>query len=416
MRATLVAVRLVLVLAAIPPRAGSAQEAERRISMTEALGLFGQNSLALRIARAEALEIEGMARQSRGYFNPALTVVREDLGRGEDDYWEMTIGVEQRLEWPGRTSARSRAAGHRIEAAAASYRADSLRFAFHVRRAYAGAWAAEEREVTVRRVADVVVRVTEAAERRFAEGDISGYEARRLRVERVRIEQEVAGAELDAATARRTLAALVLPEAEVVEVGPSEPLVARPPEVTREAALNALATRPDLESAELVLAAADAEVSIASSGWVPDPTLTLGYKDQADGFSGASFGVALPIPLFDRRGGVEDGARARWEAAAAGLQLRRLEARNDVLGVFERYQSTRVRLQRVGEDLLGEADALLEIAAAAYDEGELTLVGLLDAARAFGDARATAVALRAETWTAYYDLLRAMGQAPEDAR
>lgn len=416
MRTTLVIISVVGAFSAFHPAEASAQEPERRVSMPEALRLFGENSLGLRIARAELLEIEGAARQSRAYFNPSFTVVWEDLARGGEDYWETTVGVQQRLEWPGRTTARSRAAGHRVGAANAGYRADSLRLAFDVRRAYAEAWAAEEREVTLGRAADVILRVSAAAESRLAEGDISGYEARRLRVERARVEQDVAVARLEAGTARRTLATLVLPEAATVEVGPSEPLVGRPQAVTRDAALNALATRPDIEAAERALDAANAELSVAAAGWVPDPTLTVGFKDQADGFSGAVLGLSVPIPLFNRQGGARDGARARREVVATGLALRRREARNDVLAAFERYESTRGRLESVGEGLFGEADLLLETAGQAYAEGELSLVELLDAARAFREARTIAVALRAATWTAYYDLLRAMGRAPEEDR
>ena len=57
-----------------------------------------------------------------------------------------------------------------------------------------------------------------------AEGDISGYDTRRLRVERARIEQRYAVTALESATARLALASRVLPQVEVAEVGPSEPL------------------------------------------------------------------------------------------------------------------------------------------------------------------------------------------------
>jgi outer membrane protein TolC len=66
--------------------------------------------------------------------------------------------------------------------------------------------------------------------------------------------------------------------------------------------------------------------------------------------------------------------------------------------------------------LLGEAEGLRVAAEAAYAEGEMTFLEMLDATRAFRDARLTAATLRADTWIAYYDLLRAMGRAPEEDR
>lgn len=399
-----------------PERPRSTQEDVRRISLEEAMRLFSQNSLALRIARSDALEVEGAARQLRSYSNPSFTVVREDLSRGADDYWETTIGVEQQMEWPGRTFARSRAARHRIAGASAGYRADSLRLAFEVRKAYAEAWAAEEKAAALALASAAIRIAAEAGERRYEEGDISGYELRRLRVERARIEQAAEVERLQAPEARRALAALVLPEAEVTEVGPAEPLAGRPPALPREDALSALEARPDIVAAGWAVEAAGAEVSAASQAWVPAPLLSLGYKDQADGLSGPALSLAFPLPLFDRGGGARQAAEARRGSATALLELRRREARNDLLASFDRYASARERLETIGDALLGEADELLEIARAAYAEGELTVVELVDAARAFRDARVTAVELRADTWIAYFDLLRAMGRAPEEDR
>jgi outer membrane protein TolC len=97
------------------------------------------------------------------------------------------------------------------------------------------------------------------------------------------------------------------------------------------------------------------------------------------------------------------------------LGLRRREARNDLLAAHERHVSTRAGLA-AGAGLLDDADALLEAAETAYTEGEIGLVELLDAARAFRDAGTTAVALQADAWIAYYDMLRAMGRASEEIR
>lgn len=412
MRAKQGTIWLVMVLASLSH--GSAAAQGRRVSMDEAVDLFAANSLALRIARAEADEVRAMARQRSSYFNPALTVVGERLSSGDLRYRETTYGLEQQLEWPGRTVARARATGHLADFAVAEFRADSLRLAFEVRKAYAGVWVAEEREAAVREASAVIARVAESAELRLAEGDISGYEARRLRLERIRAEQELAVSELASASSRRHFATLILPDAGGAEVGPADPLAGVPPAVDAVSALEAVSSRPDLEAAGSAYDAARAFAAAASSGWVPDPTVIFGYKDQTDGFSGAAFSVAVPLPLFDRRAGDAEVARARARAASATLDLRAREARNDVVASTDRYVSTRRRFEQVGEGLPGEAAALLDAATSAYGEGEMTMLELLDAARAFRETRVTAATLRADLWIAYYDLLRAIGRAPEE--
>ena len=389
------------------------QESVRRVTLSEALESFSRNSLALRIARAESAEIAGLARQGRAYANPTLVVGRETLGHAGADYWETTAGVAQELEWPGRTAARNRVAGHASAGAAARFRADSIRLAFDVREAYARAWLDEEVERAAEEATVVIRGVAEAAERRLEAGDISAYEARRLRIERVRVEQDLAAAALRAVAARRALAALVAPEAKWKEVGPAEALDGIPPPISRQSALDAMASRPDLEAAAREVDAAAAATAVAGAAWAPRPTLNLGYKEQADGFSGATFGVNLPLPIFNRGRGGMHGAAARESAAVHRLDLRRRGAEIDVLTASDLYASARGRLEAIGDDLLADADALLAAARTGYAEGEMTLVEVLDAAGAFRDARLTALSLRAGAWVAYFDLLRAMGRTPE---
>ena len=401
-----------LVVLLLLPHAAFGQEAVRRVSLAAALEAFAENSLALRIARSEAAEIAGAARQSRAWFNPSLSVRRDDLDRNGDEYWEENMLLSQPLEWPGRTAARSRAATHTIEASTARFRSDSTRLAFEVREAWALAWFAEAAELTARRAASVIQEVAEDAEIRLAEGDISAYETRRLRLERVQAEQEVAEAELRARDARRRLAALISPGTGTGEVGPSAGLDGVPPPVTREAALDALLDRPDLEAAARNLDAAQAELAVARSGWMPDPTVSLGYRQQEGGFQGLSLGLDLPLPLFDRGGGNRQAADARSAAAAHRLDLRRRLAENDLLTTSDRYASSRGRLEAAADGLLADAEALLASATAAYRENELSLLELLDAANAFRSARLSALSMRSAAWIDYYDLLRAMGRAP----
>ena len=98
------------------------------------------------------------------------------------------------------------------------------------------------------------------------------------------------------------------------------------------------------------------------------------------------------------------------------MDLTRRLAEIDLRAASDRYASTRSRLEAAGDLMLVEAEALLATAQAAYLEGAMTLLELLDAARAFRDARLSALSLRSATWIAYYDLIRAMGSDPEDGR
>lgn len=391
-----------------------AQNGIRRVTMAEALAAFTSNSLELRIARAEAEAAIGTARDYRTYANPAFSLVHESLGSSGGSYRETVAGVAQRVEWPARTAARFGVAAHVIDGASARFRADSVRLAFHVREAYVVAWLAEEKERTAREAESVIRVAAEAARQRLLAGDISRYEARRFELELVQAERAVAATALEARTARRTLAVLISPEAEVDEMGPANAIAGMPPVVTRASALAALGRRPDLEAAARDLDAARTRSNIAMTAWLPDPTLSLGYKDQTDGFSGAALAVNLPVPVFDRGIGQRYGAAARETAATHRVELARRLAEIDLIAAADRYTTTRAQFEAGGEAPLADAEFLLRTARTLYEEGEMSHLELLDAAAVYRDASTATLSLHAATWIAYYDLLRAMARAPDD--
>ncbi len=412
MRAIPILAILVLGAVLFPYEGALAQSAVRRVTMAEAIEAFGSSSLALRTARAEADEAVGLARQYRSYANPAFSLVHESLGGSENEYWETIAGVSQRVEWPRLTASRSRVAAHMVNVAAARFRADSVRLAFEVREAYVTAWLAEKTEETRREDADVIRMVAAAADTRLEAGDISRYEARRLRLLAAEAEREVSDAAIEARAARRKLALLIAPDAGLHEAGPAVELTGLPPVIAPEAALAALGERPDLEAASRDLDAARARSQVAMAAWVPGPTLSLGYKDQRGGLSGAALSVDVPMPVFDRGAGDRYGASARARAAAHGLELARRLAEIDLMTAADRYASNRANLAAMGDDLLAHADFVLSAARVAYAEGQMNQTDLVDAANAYQDARISAFSLRAAAWIAYYDLLRAMAQAP----
>ena len=401
---------LALALVAIPH--GALAQQPERISLREALRLFGVNSLELRLARARAAEAAGLARQAGAFPNPTLTVTHEPLSGDGTSYEESYLNLSQRIELPGKRGARSGAAERVREAAYARLRADSVRLAFEMKRAFVEAALAEERSRLTERVTDVFRVATSSASARFGEGDVSLYDVRRIGLEQARYENLVGDAALSAGTAARALAMLVAPQGEVALLA-TEPLPAElpPPMTEMEATLMGAAAerRPELAAVGADLEAARAAARLARAERLPDVTATGGYKRQSDGPTGAFLGLSVPIPLFDRGSGAVAAADARVLAAEDLVTLTRRQLGNDVVRAADAYRSLRDRAELL---LVGVGDApgdVLDIAQVAYDAGEMELVGLLDAAEALREARLAEVRLRADVWIAYYDLERALG-------
>ena len=392
------------------PTSVAAQEPPRRVSLEEALQLFATNNLELRLARSRRAEAAGLARQANAFPNPTAAVTHEPLSRNGQSYSETYLTLSQRFELPGQRSARTAAANGVLGAAEARLRADSTRLGFTVKRAFVEAAMAEERLAISERVTEVFRQGAQSAAVREAEGDISLYELRRLLVERTRYENLLADARLDVSAARRALSLLLIPEAEAAEVAPRGPLGVLPPEPTLDGVLeNATSRRQEVAAARAEVEAALAGVRFARAERIPDITAVGGAKRQSDGFRGVFLGLSIPLPLFDRSAGAIEATEAQVRSAEGRLALTSRQVENDLRGAIESYGSLRARSELLGESLLDEDPDLLQIAQVAYDAGEMDLVQLLDAAEALWGARTAQARLKADLWTAYYDLERAAG-------
>ncbi|MCI0433537.1 MAG: TolC family protein [Gemmatimonadetes bacterium] len=385
-----------------------AQEAGR-ITLAEALDLFARNNLELRLARAEAAEAAGIALQAAAFSNPSIVLTHEPLSNDGVTYSESYVHLSQRLEWPGTRAARRSATTLAASAALARVAADSLRIAFAVKRAYVEAAHSESQVMLLARVVAVFREAEGRAVVRLAEGDLSRYDVQRIRVERLRYEGGLAQAELDGDAARRALALLITPETDP-SVAPERLPATGPPalETTPVVAL-AFARRPELRAATAAVEGATAGVAAARGERIPDLTLTGGFKRQSDGFTGAYVGVSLPVPFWDRRRGTGEAASARLAGSESRLSLTRRQIENDVQRAMDTYRSLLARSALLDDAPGDGAGDLLDIAQVAWAEGEMDLLGLLDAAAALRDAQALEARLRADLWIAYHDVERAVG-------
>jgi outer membrane protein, heavy metal efflux system len=414
-RQHLISVCSLALAAMLLPLAGAAQEAPTA-TLDEALLLFNENNLELRVARLRFQEAAGLARQAGAFPNPSFHATHEPLSGESGSYSETYLTASQRIELSGARGARSDAASRRADAAVSSYRADSLRLAFEVKRAYAEAVHAQEREDVSRRVAAVFEGALGRARDRFADGDISRFTLRRIEVERARYETLLAAAEIETGVAQRALAILAAPTGDaprMVAAGLPAPVPPLPP--SQADATAAVERRPELEAVRSEAEAQAAQLRLTRAERVPDVTATGGFKRQSDGLRGGFLGVSIPVPLFDRGAGGVEAAEAGLRAAEERLTLTRRQLENDVQRAREKHRALAARSALlVGEGVTEGADDLLDIALVAYDEGEMELVELLDAAEAAHAARSDRTRLQTDLWIAYFDLERALGgfQAP----
>jgi cobalt-zinc-cadmium efflux system outer membrane protein len=382
----------------------------------------------VRAAQAAVAEAAGLARQSGALANPVLSWAREQTSREdggiEQENAQDIVQLEQHLELPGRRSLRSEAAGLRAAAAEANLADVAGRLDVTVAAAFARAVEGDHRErITARSAADFD-RARRVAAARLAAGDESAYAGRRLTLEAARAAVLHAEATLARRQARVALALLLGLDASAGDtLSLGNPFAMRsaaeaPSGELAELTAMALRQRPDVAAAALGSRAAVLDATLAARERVPSATVSAGLKRErvADptlgsqpGFNGLVLGVAVPLPLFDRRAGAvaaRDAASRRATEEEAAVRRRAIQEVADALGAWRAVQA---QLALLDTHLGAEAMAALVAVDALYAEGEISLTEWLDARGAYRDAELAALALRAEESVRAARLARALG-------
>jgi len=416
-RAGVVLWALLLLLPGIRPAAAQASPDTsvtqgRRVTLEEALRRLDGGSLELRLARGEVEAARARAVTAGTRPNPIAAVDREQLG-GDGSYHETVLSVGQALDLTGQRGARREAAARDVAAAEARLAAERFRVGAEVRRAYLRAALLESRLGTLEETGGVFRSVERAGASRLREGDISPYELRRLQVEAARYETSIADTRLELLQAGRELARLVGADSagtadDVLLPADTLGAAAAPAEVAVDSMLTLARVRPDVRAARAEVDAASAVVELRRRGRRPNPTLSAGLKEQAGGLRGAVIGVSVPLPLSDRNQGPIAEAEAARAQAETRLALALRNAESETRGAWERRRSLAERLA-LRSGFQTRAAALLRSARVSYEEGEMTLVELLDAADAYRTAREAATTLLADYLLSVADLERATG-------
>ena len=247
-----------------------------------------------------------------------------------------------------------------------------------------------------RAVAAMRARVTEGV---AAEGDLA-----RLESESARLAITLARRE---ATRDQAVAALSLLVGRPVDAGH----LALPPLTARLGATDGTAVidaHPVVASARARAAAADATASFEASQAAPALLVSGGYK-RTSGVSTGVAAVGLSLPVFDRH----RAARARADADAAAAHLELDGARAAVASALATQRAVATRLAtaaaKVEAALIDPARTARDAAYAAVLEGTADVVKLVDADRAYVEARLDALSLLCDAVDAERQLALLLG-------
>jgi cobalt-zinc-cadmium efflux system outer membrane protein len=378
-----VIVSVFLVLRAFLAAAGAGANP---LSLEEVLSYALAHNPEVVRAQKELEAAGGRRLQQSAYPFPDLVFRDEGLSFRRDGLdREVSFGVEQLIEFPGKRSLRKEAAGYDRDAAAAELERVRSIVSADVKRAYFRTLYAQKLLEATNGLLDIIKRYQEMAAVRFEAGQSSSLDILRGRLEWLRAEGEIIEARRGLRESQASLLRLT-----GQEEGEPTPTVAdrlSPPLARDLAALEREAeSRPSLKAAELKLARAGAAARLARKNAWPDFVLGLYYPSLRTSGWGFSVGATIPIWRDKVKGEILE-ADAVSQAQAAALEARRQKIRYSIRAAYADVRAAEEQLALFEKSVLKEVDNLLEMGIAQYRYGKIDSLNLFDLYRLYRSTR-----------------------------
>jgi cobalt-zinc-cadmium efflux system outer membrane protein len=205
-------------------------------------------------------------------------------------------------------------------------------------------------------------------------------------VEWLRQQRLLAAASREAQVAEaivRALAVEPLAEPLVLEPTAHPPL---PPIDPAAVAARLAETNPRLRAARAEAARREALSSVARRARIPDLDVGL-FRDEEIDKVASGFSVGIRVPLWNANKGEIARAEAGQRAAAAAAERERIDVVTELEARLTDLVVAADQTLLLEREILPQATRSLELARLLYEEGETSLLDLLDAQRTFREAQ-----------------------------
>ena len=259
--------------------------------------------------------------------------------------------------------------------------------------------------------AEEILRIIEA---RFGQGSVSGLEVSQQRVAVNNFRAALALLTEQRSTTANALATLlgIAPQSYSAPTAELATLSLPPVNLTPPATL--LTARPDIESAEASLLAANADIGVARAAFFPSLTLGLDTAISA-GFGGPAAAAtqiasSLLAPIFTggRLTGNLENVTARQKELA-------VQYRQTVLAAFQEVENALAVLKSANDRAVlsratvTESQNAYDIAKARFDAGAIDYLNLLETQRSLFVARDNQITINQDQLSAFVQLRKALG-------
>lgn len=364
----------------------------RTLTISEAVRWARQNHPLVTAARQRVAMASGERLEAGLRPNPSLTFSGENfpLNKPENGFnfsrsidWFATYS--QTFETARKRELRVAVAEGDLNYAEAEIAAVERQVTYEVKTAFAQALLARSRVTLARETLTHFQQLVNLNEIRVQAGYTAEGDLIKARLETQRASYQARKAVLDFERAKIALLRAMGENAFVTTFDLQGDLDFEPVSVNMTTLTEAAMKQPQIRAAEARLERAKAAYQLEQAKARPDYTVTFGYK--RNGPDNAMYGaLSVPLPLFNRNEGLIAKASAAVQAGEADLRFARSMVLAELTLAQKSIESHRNQITALQSDFLKDADESQNISLAAYREGAVELIVLLEAQRARSQA------------------------------
>lgn len=363
----------------------------KNLTLDQAVNAALEHSPVLAADRSRYDAAAAARQQSGALPNPELSVEAENfMGDGPYegfDAAEVTVGVSQLVELPGKRSNRMTVSEAEKTKASHSMKAARLDLIRDVIIAYSEAVTAQKEISILQEELNLAMAVRDSVAAKVEAGKEPPIQKNKAEIALSTTRIALDRADRNLTTRLAALKALMGNGVEAVRLDPDSLPALIAPLQFKDYAYR-LSNTPDALTMESDIRRAKSLVSYEKASAVPDPTFNVGIKELGED-DGKAFiaGISIPIPVFNiNRAGIE---RAGYELNAAkldknsgllSLETQLYEAHEALMNAFHESQT-------LEKNILPGAEESFSYARQGYEAGKFGYLDVLDAQRTLFDAR-----------------------------
>ena len=367
-----------------------AQQSASPLTLQAVVDRYIQQNLDLQAARFRLERTKADQIAARFRPNPGLTVAAEKLPfSGPTPFgqlYEISGIYTETIELGGKRQLRGQVADLTISTAEAQFEDTMRRGLAEVKRLYYDAVLARSNMEVANDNRDTFEQLLQFNVTRFQEGAIPEGDLIKVRLERIKFDSAIRQAELSFRQATIRLLEK-LGDSTYARQGISGDLNFRLVTLDRESLRQlTLNERPDVKAAAREVEATTERLELERARAKPDVSPFAGYI-RVGHDNTVLFGVNVPLKLRDRNQAGIARAESDIKTAQTRLELTRNHALAEVEAAYEALQTARAQVQTFQNELLRQSDESRTITLAAYEEGGIELLPVLEAQRTRAEVR-----------------------------